>query len=455
MSSETEPKYAGLKEVMSMSWPIMLASMSFVVMDFVDKYFVASLGKDHLAAIGSAGIWSYTLSMFVIGVVTCVSTFASQSLGRNNKPDAARYTWQGIYISLSAILVFFLMIPGTPILFNAMNHSPEVTQLEIDYFNIRMYGVVFVAWQTAVSSFFFSIERPKIPMYISLLGNLTNIVLDYLLVFGKFGFPELGIEGAAYATVISIFAQMVILQWIFMSKSYNKEYHTRSTFSFDWGKVKELFKIGWPSGLSGFIDITNWSVFTSFIIGSFGTEQLAANGAAINYMHIMFMPVMAMNNAIAPIVGQWIGKGDILRAKARAYTATKVGMVIMLSMGILLAIYGEFLIGLFSDDAEVIRVGHTLLIFGAVFALFDAVNIVLSGALRGAGDTYWMLIALLIGSWGVNIPLAWIFSTPLGLEAKGAWIGATIYIIFMSVLYLHRFHGEKWRHIDIFNKNEA
>ena len=98
MSTESEHKYAGLKEVMGMSWPIMLASISFVLMDFVDKYFVSSLGKDHLAAVGSAGIWAYTLGILVMGVASCVSTFSSQSLGRGNKPDAARYTWQGIYV---------------------------------------------------------------------------------------------------------------------------------------------------------------------------------------------------------------------------------------------------------------------------------------------------------------------------------------------------------------------
>jgi multidrug resistance protein, MATE family len=440
---------------MSMSWPIMLSSMSFVIMDFVDKYFVSSLGKDHLAAIGSAGIWAFTLGVLITGITACVSTFTSQSIGRGNKADAARYTWQGVYISLSAIVLILIMWPLTPWLFNSMNHSANVTRLEIDYFNIRMLGVVFIALQTAISSFFFSIERPKIPMYVALFGNLTNIILDYVLIFGKGGFPEMGIEGAALATVISIAAQAVILQYIFMNQAYAQEFETRTTKAFDWPKIKELVKIGWPSGLSGFIDVLNWSVFTSYIIGSFGTEQLAANVAAINYMHIMFMPVMAMNYAIAPIVGQWIGKGDIPRAKARAYTATKIGMVIMLTLGSIVAIYGKELIGLFSDDPEVIQIGHTLLIFAAVFALFDAVNIVLSGALRGAGDTYWMLIALIIGSWGVNIPLAWFFSTPLGLEAKGAWIGATIYIIFMSIVYFKRFHSEKWRHINIFNNGIA
>lgn len=454
MSLDTEPRYAGLKEVMTMSWPIMLASISSVLMDFVDKYFVASLGKDHIAAIGSAGIWAYTLGILVMGITACVSTFTSQSLGRGNKADAARYTWQGLYVSLSSLLILAVMWILAPPLFTAMHHDPHVTQLELEYFNIRILGTVFIALQTALAAFFMSVEHPKIPMFVAFFANIVNLVLDYLLIFGKFGCPEMGIRGAAIATVVAIAVQAVVLFFVFLAPTFANDYSTRITAALDWKKIKELVHIGWPSGLALFIDVTNWSVFSTFIIGGFGTTQLAANVIAINYMSIMFMPVMAMNHAIAPIVGQWIGKGDILRAKARAYTATKVGMVIMLTLGGGMAIYGSPLVSLFSDDPEVIRVGHTLLIFGAVFALFDAVNIVLSGALRGAGDTYWSFIALVVGSWGVNIPLACFFSIYLGLEAKGAWIGATIYIIVMSALYLYRFHGEKWRHIGIFSTNE-
>ena len=452
MNPEPEHKHAGLKEVMNMAWPIMLGSISFVFMDFVDKYFVASLGNEHLAAIGSAGIWAYTLGILVTGIASCVSTFTSQSLGRGNKADAARYAWQGVYVSLSAIFIVVIMWPITPILFDSMNHEPEVTALEIEYFSIRMLGIVFIAWEAALAAFFFSIGRAKIPMFVGILGNLLNILLDYLLIFGKFGFPEWGMKGAAIATVISIIIQALVLQYAFLKGETAKEYKTRITAAFDWTKIKELMNIGWPSGLTAFIDVTCWSIFTSYIIGSFGTSQLAANNAAINYMHIMFMPVVALNYAIAPIVGQWIGKGDIPRAKARTYTATKVGMFVMFSMGIVLAYFGDYLIGLFSDDPEVIRLGHILLMFGVVFGLFDAVTIVLAGALRGAGDTHWMLMALTIGCCGVNLPLSWFFSKTLGLEAIGAWIGATIFLILMSVVYLYRFHGEKWRHIDIFTK---
>lgn len=449
-----EDRHAGIKEVLTMAWPIMLGTMSFVLMDFVDKLFVSTLGAAHLAAVGSAGIWSYTLSVFVLGVAACVSTFASQSLGKGKKDNAARYTWQGIYVSMTAGILALILWPISDSMFGAMKHEADVTALEIEYFNVRLLGYIFISWQAALAAFFMSVGKPKIVMIVALFANISNVLLDYLLIFGKFGFPELGISGAAIATVSSILLQVILLQAIFMNRTWNDEYQTRTTYAFDLVKVKELLKIGWPSGLSNFLDVASWSVFTSFIVGQFGTAQLAAHTASINYMHLSFMPVIALNHAIAPIVGNYIGKGDIATAKARAYTAMKMGMSVMFTVGVTIAVFGPTLMRVFSDDPVVIDTGRVLLICAAMFALFDAVTIVLAGALRGAGDTKWMMWALFLGSYGISLPLALLFAVVMGLGAKGAWFGATIYIILLSGFFLHRFHGEKWRHINIFSESE-
>jgi MATE family multidrug resistance protein len=446
-----ESSWEGFREVSVMAWPVMLGAMSFVLMDFVDKIFVSRLGVDHLAAVGSAGIWAYTLGVFFIGIAGCVSTFASQSIGKGKPDHSARYAWQGIYVSLIAGILALVLWPLSVPFFATMNHTPIVTQLEVDYFQIRLFGFVFFAWQAALAGFFMSVHKPKIPMIVAIAANVSNIALDYVLIFGKYGFPEMGIKGAAVATVASAILQVILLQWIFLNDTLHAEFKTRITAKVDWVKFRDLFRIGWPSGLSQFLDVASWSVFTSFIVGQFGTAQLAANTAAINFMHLAFIPAIALNQATAPIVGRWIGHGEIAKAKSRAYTATKIGMVVMVTIGTTSAIYGDSLIRVFSDDPIVIDMGHTLLIFAAVFAGFDAINIVLSGALRGAGDTRWMMFCMFFGSYFVSLPLAYVFAVKFGLEAKGAWVGATIYIILLSGVFFWRFHGEKWRHINIFS----
>ena len=446
-------RWEGLREVARMAWPIMLGAMSFVIMDFVDKIFVSRLGVDNLAAVGSAGIWAYTLGVFFVGIAGCVSTFSAQSLGRGNRENGSRYAWQGIYISIAAGSTVLLMWPLSRPLFELMSHTPEVVELELTYFRIRVLGFAFIAWQAALGGFFQSINRPIIPMYAALAGNVANIILDYVLIFGKLGLPALGIAGAAIATVVSIALQVVVLQAVFMGKTVDREYGSRRGWRFDRTKARDLFAIGWPSGVSSFLDVASWSIFTSFIVGGFGTIQLASHTAAISYMHLIFIPAMALSMAVTPIVGQWIGRGDIQIAKSRAYTAMRIAIVFMVAVGVTLAIFGPHLMRVFSSDPEIIRLGSTLLILAAIFAGFDAMTIVLAGALRGAGDTRWMMVTLSIGAYGVSLPLAWLFAHPIGLGARGAWIGETIYIILLSGVFLWRFHGEAWRDIRIFSED--
>lgn len=446
-------RWEGLREVLTMAWPIILGSLSFTVMMFVDSLMVSWLGVDALAAVGSAGIWAYTLGVFVFGIAGCVSTFASQSLGKGDTENCSSFAWQGIYISFAGGVLAILIWPMADNLFGIMGHTPEVTRLEVVYFRVRLLGYVFIAWQGALTGFFLGVNRPKIPMYTAIAANTINVALNYCLIFGKFGFPKWGIAGAAAATVISLGIQVLLLQAVFLSDGMHSQFNTRRTYRFNWTKAADLFRIGWPSGLSSFLDIASWSIFTSILVGRFGTTQLAAHAAAIQFMHLSFMPAMGLGQAVTPIVGQRIGRGQIAVAKARAYLGMRIAIVYMVTVGTIVAVFGYDLIGVFSDDPEVRSLGHILLIIAAVFNGFDGVNIVTSGALRGAGDTRYMMWAFVIGSWFVALPLAWLFSTPLGFGAPGAWMGMTFYIIGLSGVLFVRFRGERWRNIRIFSED--
>jgi MATE family multidrug resistance protein len=446
-----ESRWTGLSEVFRLAMPAILASISWTVMQFVDTAMVGQLGQVPLAAVGSAGLWSFVMNTFAVGVVGCVATFVGQSLGRGRLVDCGRYAWQGIYLSLATGVVGLALWPLASPIFNLMPHTPDVTQQEILYFRVRLFGYVFIAWQTALASFFQAINRPMIPMVSAFAANLANIVLDYGLIFGNFGLPRMEIAGAALATVISLAFQVVILQWLFLSKPMEQTYATRSGFAFNWRKTSELFNIGWPAGLSFLLDVTNWGIFTSFIVGYFGDSVLAAHTAAIAIMHISFVPAMGLNQAIAPIVGQWIGRENIPIAKARAYTGTKLGIMYMFGMGVIFAFLGPSIIrAFFIDDPNVVKLCHVFLMMGAVFQGFDAINIVLSGALRGAGDTRWIAVMTAIGAYCIFLPSALVMAFVFRWGAIGAWLGATVYIIALSGIMFRRFHGERWRYIKIF-----
>jgi len=451
-----EPRGTGVREVLRMAGPVILGSLSYTLMEFADKAMIGRLGTEEFAAAGAASLWSFTLSTFIVGLAGCVSTFAGQSLGRGEPEHCARYAWQGIYLSFLGIGIAAVLWPVAGPLFRLMQHPEAVVEYELVYFRIRLLGYVFLAWASGLAAFFQGVYRPTIPMYAAIFANGANIALNYCLIYGNLGFPRLGIAGAAWATIIAQLLHAGVLQCVFMNAEFHGKYQSRSVWQLDWTRLRELWRVGWPTGCTFLLEVLNWAVFTGFIVGYFGAVALAAQTATISFMHLSFMPAAALNQAVAPIVGRWIGQGDTARAKARTYTAVRLACTYMVGMGLVFALFGGPLINLaFSGDPEVIALGHRLLILAAIFQGFDAIVIVTEGALRGAGDTRWMMWVTLISAYAVFLPLAAVVAILLGGGAFGAWVAGTIYIITLSGLIFRRFHQEKWRDINIFSATEA
>lgn len=440
-----------------MAGPIILGMLSYTVMNFCDTWMVSFLGDRTVAAAGSAGLWSYTLSTLLLGVAGCVSTFASQCIGRNQPKRCGAYAWQGIYFVVPAAVLAAGLIVAAPSLFSTMTgHSDEVIALETVYFQVRALGYPAMVWSTALGAFFMSVNRPQVPMYLSILSNGVNLFLNYCLIFGKFGFPALGLAGAGIATILSQWLGALLGHALFITRHFDARYATRRTWRFNPRAFWEICRIGLPNGLSMFLDVFIWAIFTSFIVGRFGDTQLAAHNIAIAFMHVAFMPALGMNQAIAPIVGQWIGRGMHDRAQARTWTAIKLCMVYMFLVSGTFALTGNHLIAaIFSNTPEVVRLGHLLLMCAGVFQGFDAINIVIMGALRGAGDTRWMMWAMFVGSYVIFLPGALLVAIHWNTGAFGAWVWATVYILAFAALMYWRFQGGYWRSINIFGESPA
>lgn len=446
-----EPRWEGLKEVLTKASPAIVAQLSWVIMQFIDTAMVGHLGTAQLAAVGSAGLWSWVVVSFFIGLLSCVSTFVSQCVGRGQAHDCARYAWQGVYLALGTAVIGFALLPLSRPFFESMGHERDVTEYELQYFQLRLMGFFLLPWQAVLAGFFLGINRPKIPMAVAIFANLINVFLGFGLIFGKFGFPRLEVRGAAIAMMIAVLIQCVLMQTIFLGKTLRVEYGTLGAWRFDGHRMAELLRIGMGAGTTWLLDVITWGVFTSFIVGKSGANALAAHNGAISIMQVSFQLAIGLNQAIAPIVGRWIGMGRIDRAKARTYTATKLAMGYMFVMGVIFAVFGKGLLILaFNANAEVASFGHYLLIMAAIFQGFDAITIVMSGALRGAGDTKWQAIVMGAAAYFLFLPMAFVLARFLNWGAFGAWVGATIYIISLSGIFYYRFAGEKWRHINIF-----
>lgn len=443
-----------LREVLAMALPIIVAMASNTLMYFADSWMVSRVGTNEIAAVGPAGAWVFVLISFLFGVVTCTSTFVGQGYGAGNYPDCARYAWQGIYVSLILGLPAVFLWQVAPAIFRAIGHGAEVQQREVIYFQIRLLSISAMAITAALASFFQAISRPRIAMVVVIFANVVNVVLNYILIYGKLGFPAMGIGGAAIATVIASWLQAAIMLAVFLSPAFNRKFSSRRSAGWDWHRIGRLFSIGLPAGVNFGLDVASWAVFTNLLIGRLGDIPLAASTIATQIMHLSFMPTVGLSIAITALVGQWIGRKDIPAAKRRTYVALKLGVGWMFVMGILFFLFRAKLIAVFRPDPEVVQIGSTILIVAAIFQIFDATGIVMSGALKGAGDTRWVAVVTVSYAWLIFLPASYLLAFKAGFGAAGAWVGAAAYIFSLAMTLLWRFHSERWRTIDVFGRAE-
>lgn len=356
--------------------------------------------------------------------------------------------WQGLYLALGLYLVVMLISRFTDGLFALMKPSAEVQRLGVIYTQIRLYGGINLFISFGVGSFLRGIGDTKTPMRIELAANLINIIFDYLLIFGKLGFPRLEVTGAAIATLIGGIVAAVSYLAIFLSRSANQAFQTRSHFQIDFRDIRRILRIGLPMGLQFFMDMGSFTVFAA-LIGRMGDVALAANNAAIALISTSFMPLHGFSLAATTLVGQYIGSGQLHYARKSGYTTIKLGVVYTFLVAIAFFIVPEFLLSLITLNPEVVRLGTRILFFAALFQLSDGFGICAVGALKGASDTFFTMWVGIGYAWLLFLPLAYGLGSWLGYGVAGAWCGATVYIVLAGTTYFLRFRSGRWERIQI------
>jgi MATE family multidrug resistance protein len=436
------------REVWFLAYPAILTMMSQTIMSLVDMWMVGRLGTAELAAVGLAGTLVWSIFSFFNGTVSSVNTFVAQYYGAREHERCGSNTWQGLYLTVLFGIILALIGYWSGAFFDLMRPSPQVRRLGIAYTQIRLMGGGFFVAYLTLSCFFRGIGNTKTPMKVVVIANLINIVFDWILIFGKIGFPRLGVRGAAIATVFAnVFAALALLS-IFLSKRYNEMFRSRRTIRFRWPEMQRMLRIGTPIGVQYFLDMGSFLVFAA-MIGRMGDVQLAASNISIRLLSLSFLPAFGISIAATSLVGQYIGSKDPDRAILSGYTAIKMGLFYSACIAIVFLILRKPLIGLFDDSAEVLTYGARILLLAAAFQLFDAVGIVSSGGLRGAGDTRWIMMVGVSYAWLLFVPLALLFGYALDMGVVGAWMGATIYIIIFGLTLFWRFWSRKWMAIKI------
>jgi len=426
-------------------------------MQFVDRFMVSRLGTEALAAIWPASLVSFVPGGFAMGALASLNTYVSQSLGRGDRKDCSSYFWQALSMGLIYFIMVFIVIwPTAPWIFKMMGQPPKVLDLEVIYLRIMLFAHLIAVVNWSCNQFFMGIHRPVITMCASLCGQVVNVTANYVLIFGKFGFPAMGIAGAGWGTFIGMTVAGCINIFVFLGPGINSVFHSRRTLRIHTGKMLDLLRVGLPAGFALTVNVALWGVILSVLIGRFGKEALAATGAALSYTSLSVMPVVGISMALTAAVGKIIGQGRKDQAVQQTRVCLKIALVYMGLMGVCFLVFRKNLMNILSADIKVIETGMNILICAAVYQIFHAARIIYGGSLRGAGDTVWLAIVSAVGA-VLILGLGGLLITAYfpSLDSLGPWLAATLSVIVVGLANRWRFKSNKWMSIDLFKRRSA
>jgi len=441
----------GYREVLSISLPLVASMGSITLMQFTDRMFLANYSLNAIAAALPAGIASFTSISFFMGVANYTNAFVAQYTGARAFNRVGASVWQGIYFSLMAGVFLALLCLISPRLFDLIGHSAEIRALEVAYFNILTLGAGMVILGSAMACFYTGRGLTRTVMVVHMAGAAVNIPLDYCLINGIGPFPELGIAGAAIATVASYTVIVAMLALLFFSGENRRRFATWRNRAFERELFGRLMRYGLPSGFQFFLEIFGFTFFIQ-MLGRLGDLELAASNIVLSIESLSFLPMVGFHIGNATLVGQAVGKG---RPEEGVYSTTSslhITLAYMMLLAVVFVLAPRPLLSLFQTShyvseryGEIMDLGVILLRFVALFCFFDALNLIFSSAIKGAGDTRFIMWTIAALSLGVMIIPVYVAVEIVGAGIYAAWTLATFYVCALGIAFMLRYRQGKWK----------
>jgi MATE family multidrug resistance protein len=441
----------GYRQVLAISLPLVASMGSITVMQFTDRMFLANYSLDAIAAALPAGIVSFTFIAFFMGVASYTNAFVAQYTGAQAPNRVGAAIWQGIYFSLLSAVLLALLYFIADILFDLIGHSPPIRSLEVIYFKILTLGAGLAVLGSAMACFYTGRGLTWTVMLVHISGATVNIPLDYCLINGIGPFPELGIVGAGVATVAAYCIIVIILSILIFRRANRKNFGTWKNRGFDKKLFKRLLRYGLPSGIQFFLEIFGFTFFIQ-MLGRLGDLALAASNIVLSIETLSFLPMVGFHIGNATLVGQAIGRRRPEEGTSATTSALHITMAYMMLVAAIFVFMPEPLLRLFKADyqnaaqyAEIMDLGVILMRFVAAFCFFDALNLIFSGAIKGAGDTRFIMWTIAALSIGVMIAPVYIAIELLGAGLYTAWAMATLYVCALGIAFMLRYRQGKWK----------
>ncbi|OQA03474.1 MAG: Multidrug resistance protein MdtK [Planctomycetes bacterium ADurb.Bin401] len=449
----------GCKQVLKIAFPLILSTSAMTLQMFVDRVFLMWFDRDAMSGAMLGGILSFVPFSLFLGTATYASTFVSQYDGAKMPNRIGPAVWQSVYFSFAAGLIMACFALFDKNLIAMVGHEPQIAQYELVYFRIMILGSMPGILDSALSCFLTGRGKTWTVMWINLFKTLVNIVLDYALIFGHFGFPRWGVAGAAAATVIANISACAIYLIIFFLPSNRRDFFT-SNYFFDKDLFGRLMKFGFPSGVQFMLDVLGFTLFVVFI-GRIDPVSFAASSMVFQINMLAFMPMIGFGMATTILVGREIGAGKPELAQKATWSAAKLTFGYMITVAVSYWLFPDLYFLPFSAGADpqqmqALRpIAVVLLYFVSFYCIFDTGNIIFSAALKGAGDTRFVMYVSIWLNWLIMVIPSWAAITYLHGRARlfVAWAALSGYVCALAVLFLLRFLSGKWKSMRVIEKS--
>jgi MATE family multidrug resistance protein len=427
-----------LVSMVRLALPLVLAEIGWMAMGVEDTMFVGRVNAEAMGAVGLGTMLFYGIAIFASGLLLGLDTVVSQSFGAGDTDDCRHSLISGVWLSLflipAVMVAIWLLIP----LLSAWGIDPGVMSVTKPYLRVLNWSAPMLVLFFGFRRYLQSINIVRAIMVTLLTANLVNIFCNWIFVFGNLGAPRLGAEGAAWATFISRIYMMVLLAvviWI------NDPRLPHVSWKPDLMRVKELLRLGMPAAGQIGLETGVFAVVT-VLIGKLGATPLAGHQIALQTVSMTYMVPLGISSAAAVRVGHAIGRIDHEGMARAGWMALGLGAAVMSCAALALLVFPHWIARVFTPEADVIAAGMLLLRIAAFFQLFDGLQVVATGALRGAGDTRTPMICHFTGYWVIGLPLGWLlcFGGIARMGAPGLWIGLSIGLVVIGIVLV-----EVWR----------
>ncbi|WP_158975996.1 MATE family efflux transporter [Cellulophaga sp. L1A9] len=436
---------------LTLAVPVIMGMLGHTFVQLADNIMVGQLGTAELAAVSLGNSFVFVAMSLGIGFSTAITPLVAEADSAGKKQEGKSALKHGLLLcTVLGLFLFGVIMLAKPVM-HLMKQPPEVVALAMPYLDLVAFSLVPLIIFQAFKQFSEGLSQTKYPMYATILANVVNITLNYLLIFGNFGFPKMGIVGAAIGTLASRVIMVLFIWLLLRSKKKFHDYVTGFNFAkLESRVIEKIFSLGFPSALQMFFEV---GIFTSavWLSGVLGKNHQAANQIALNLSSMTFMVGMGLGVAAMIRVANQKGLSDFKSLRRIAISIFFLTLLLEIVFALIFFVYNQWLPTIYlnvddvankADNMEVIAIAAQLLIVAAIFQISDGLQVVILGALRGLQDVVVPTFITFIAYWLIGFPTSYYLSLHTELKSTGIWIGLLVGLTASAILLYIRFNGQ-------------